>query len=63
MTWNVCTKQTKKEIPCTRKTGEIFSTPLYGDTGPDHPEYDIIRKNGTKEHCYQVMERHSVICR
>lgn len=45
-----------------KKTGEKFSAPLYGDTGNKHLEYDIVHKDGTKEHCYQVMEGHSVTC-
>lgn len=45
-----------------QKYGVDISKQVYGDTTPEHLEYDIVHKDGTKEHCYQVMEGHSVTC-
>ena len=46
-----------------QKYGVDISKQVYGDTGAKHVEFDIVHSNGLKEHCYQVMEGQSMICR
>ncbi len=52
----------KFEAQQIRNNGHIVQPSLYGDTGPKHLEYDITHKDGTTEHCYQIMEGHSIQC-
>jgi hypothetical protein len=41
--------------------GEIM--PVTTEITPNkHLEYDIVHKDGTTEHCYQIMEGHSIQC-
>jgi len=55
------TQQDKLEYE--RKYGEKFvdNRPA-PNTGSEHVEYDIIHKDGTKEHCYQTMDVFPIQC-
>ncbi|MDY6416486.1 MAG: hypothetical protein SPK70_10110 [Succinivibrio dextrinosolvens] len=44
------------------KTGKKFPSVMYGDTASDHVEFDIVHKNGIKEHCYQTMDVFPIQC-
>lgn len=44
------------------KTGKKFPSVLYGNSGTEHVEFDIVHKDGTKEHCYQTMESLPILC-
>ena len=49
------------------KYGHVIHHPTNTDSNLDnyrntHLEYDITHKDGTTEHCYQIMEGHSIQC-
>lgn len=61
------------EVMAAREAKDIatYGHVVYHSTNTDsdldnyrnkHLEYDITHKDGTTEHCYQVMEGHSIQC-
>ena len=46
----------------TGQKPEKFPSVLYGNSGTEHVEFDIVPKDGTKEHCYQTMESLPILC-
>ena len=57
----------KQEASDIALYGHVVYPPTNTDSNLDnyrnkHLEYDIIHKDGTTEHCYQIMEGHSIQC-
>lgn len=57
----------KQEASDIALYGHVVYPPTKTDSNLDnyrnkHLEYDITHKDGTTEHCYQIMEGHSIQC-